>query len=76
MQKQEVRRWAGREWLIMLKIEQMVQAKLTTTKQANWGEKQVTLTLSAGHTITLGGVNQYFIYLFSNPRKSLCNRLY
>jgi len=67
----------------MLKIEQRVQAKLTTTKQANWGEKQVTLTLSAGHTlayettyiITLGGVNQYFIYLFSNPRKSLCNRL-
>ena len=56
----------------MLKIEQMVQAKLTTAKQANWEEKQVALTLSGGHTlayettyiITLGGVNQYFIYIY------------
>ena len=57
----------------MLKIEQMVQAKTDGAKQTNWGEKQIALTWSPGHTLayeTTYIINIYCIVVNDNERHS------
>ena len=51
----------------------MVQAKTDGAKQTNWGEKQVVLTWSPGHTLayeTTYIINIYCIVVNDNERHS------
>ena len=51
----------------------MVRAKPTAAKQTNWGEKQVALTWSAGHTLayeTTYIINIYCIVVNDNEGHS------